>query len=420
MKNKNFHIIGAGLSGLAAGVALTASGYKSTHIYEAAPHAGGRCRSFFDESLDCLIDNGNHLVLGANKSVFAYLKVIGNETGLQPESPAHFPFLDLVSGETWDIRPNAGKIPWWVFSPRRRIPNTKWINYLSTLRLITGSRSATVDKYLGKNKYMKERLWDPVTRAVLNTEISSASAKLLWPMVKLTFGGGELSARPYFTKEGLGPALITPAIEFIEDNGGKINYGERLKEIIFSEKRAKELIFQNNSYIQLSKKDIVIIAVPSNIAPQLLPGIKAPTETRPIVNAHFKLSRIPQRPYSSPFLGLIGGTVDWIFFRENIVSATVSAANDLVEEKSDNIAKLLWKDISIALNIEDHSIPPFRIVKEKRATFAQTPNNIKLRPKTKTRWKNIFLAGDWTDTHLPATIEGSIRSGLSAAIMARK
>lgn len=115
------HVVGAGVSGLAAAIELTKAGIPVA-VYEAAGHAGGRCRSFFDEELGRRIDNGNHLLLSGNGSVLAYLTSIGASGELTGPEFAEFPFFDLLSGERWTVRPNAGRVPWWIFSPRDGFP----------------------------------------------------------------------------------------------------------------------------------------------------------------------------------------------------------------------------------------------------------------------------------------------------------
>ncbi len=115
------------------------------------------------------------------------------------------------------------------------------------------------------------------------------------------------------------------------------------------------------------------------------------------------------------FLGLLGGTAEWLFVRGDVASVTVSAANELAEEESGVIARRLWADVAAALGLGGVPLPPHRIGKEKRATFAGTPVQVRRRAGTRTPWANLFLAGDWTDTGLPATIEGAVRSGRKAS-----
>ncbi len=120
-------------------------------------------------------------------------------------------------------------------------------------------------------------------------------------------------------------------------------------------------------------------------------------------------------PAGLPLLGLIGGTADWIFLRGAIVSLTVSAATGLVDEPSEDIARKMWRDTARALELAPALNPPIRVIKEKRATFAQTPAALALRAPARTAWANLLLAGDWTDTGYPATIESAVRSGRKAA-----
>jgi hypothetical protein len=154
--------------------------------------------------------------------------------------------------------------------------------------------------------------------------------------------------------------------------------------------------------------------VPPWAAKELLPEIVAPTEFRSIVNAHFKIAPPGDLP---PMLGVIGGTVQWIFPFPDRISITVSSADAIVERDREELARLFWSDVSKVLNMSA-ALPPWQVVKERRATFAATPAQVALRPKTVTRWSNLLLAGDWTDTGLPATLEGAIRSGQKAARLA--
>src|SRR5208282_5630063 len=123
-------------------------------------------------------------------------------------------------------------------------------------------------------------------------------------------------------------------------------------------------------------------------------------------------------PEELPFLGLVGGPAHWLFRRGSIVSVTVSAADALAEVANEEVAARLWGDVAKALALPGAPLPPVRIVKEKRATFAQVPAALAKRARTRTQLANLFLAGDWTDTGLPATIESAVRSGHLAAAAA--
>ncbi|HWM61258.1 MAG TPA: FAD-dependent oxidoreductase, partial [Rhizomicrobium sp.] len=146
----------------------------------------------------------------------------------------------------------------------------------------------------------------------------------------------------------------------------------------------------------------------------LLPGLTVPDDFRAIVNAHFKMAA----PAGAPaILGVIGGTAEWIFTFQDRISVTVSGADAIVDKDREDLALTVWADVTRALGITA-PLPAWQIVKEKRATFAATPAQDARRPAARTQWRNLFLAGDWTQTGLPATIEGALRSGETAAALA--
>jgi hypothetical protein len=165
---------------------------------------------------------------------------------------------------------------------------------------------------------------------------------------------------------------------------------------------------------QLGTKDSVVLAVPPWVATELLPGLKVPTKHSAIVNAHYLVA--PPKGLPS-ILGLIGGTAQWVFAFPDRLSVTVSGADQLVDLDRESLARTLWNDVARAHGLPEE-LPPWQIVKEKRATFAATPEQDALRPDAATEYANLVLAGDWIQTGLPATIEGAIRSGQKAAQLA--
>ncbi|MHA1600598.1 MAG: hydroxysqualene dehydroxylase HpnE [Alphaproteobacteria bacterium] len=413
----DIHIIGAGIAGLACAVRLLRQGH-AVHLYEAAAHAGGRCRSYHDAKLDRVIDNGNHLLLTANHAALAYVDEIGARQTLQGPPHAAFPFMDLRSGERWTVRPNGGPLPWWLLSRRRRIPHTRPGAYLAGLRLAFAGPDDTVADCLDRNDPLWERFWEPLTVAALNTAPEEASARLLWLVVRATFARGEAACRPLIARQGLAASFVEPALAILRAGGAEIGFNRRLRTIDYTGDRARRLDF-GEMRVDLSDGDRLVIAVPPPVAATLLPDLEAPQEMRPIVNAHIRLPTRPVLPPGLsgdlPLLGLIGGSTQWLIVRDDVVSLTVSAAAGLAEESSDRLAGRLWHEAAAALGLDLPEAPPVRVVKERRATFAQTPRALRLRPPARTRWQNLFLAGDWTDTGYPATIESAVRSGWVAA-----
>ncbi len=412
------HVVGAGLAGLSTAIHLDRQGVPVS-LYEAAPQAGGRCRSYFDEQLGCEIDNGGHILLGANADALAFLDIVGGRAAMQEVAPAQFPFLDLASGETWSIRPNRGPIPWWPFAPSRRAPKTHGRDYLAALCLLTAAPHQTVADRLNMETVLATSLWAPLTTAVMNAAPDEAAARLLAATLRETFGRGEKACRPIIARHGLSQAFAHPAVNYLKTRtAAEYRPGYRLVAIELETDTVAALVFDEER-IPIRTEDRIVLAVPPHVAAGLLPSLTVPLESRAIVNAHFRLDDPVSLPGGQPLLGLTNGTAQWLISRDNVVSVTVSAADALVDMPSDALLATLWADVAKALSLPAMPMPRGRLIKERRATFAQTPENQKRRPGPTTVYRNLFLAGDWTATGLPASIESAIRSGRIAAQQAR-
>jgi squalene-associated FAD-dependent desaturase len=387
------HIIGGGLAGLSAAVHAQARGW-TVRLYEAAGQAGGRCRSFEDATLGRVIDNGSHLILGANSAIFDYLGLTGARDRLVPMEDPRFPFLDVETGERWALR-----LPWGI-GPR---------DGLTAIRLMIASPGARLGDYVDAKRPSWCRFWEPLAVATLNTEAAEGSARLIGRVLALALLKGREASRPYFARTSLGDVLVAPALARLD---GAVTFGARLKSFTFEGERVRRLIFGDGE-IALAPDDAVVLAVPSWDAGEMVPGLTVPGETRPIVNAHFVVGEGATLAGGAPFLGVVGGIAQWLFLRDGIVSATVSAAGPLADEPAEVVAEKIWRDIRYAIGAPE-PLPPYRVIKEKRATIAQTPQSDSLRPGPATRWRNLALAGDWTATGLPATIESAVRSGEKA------
>ena len=404
------HVVGAGLAGLAAALTLAQSGVGVV-LHEAAPQAGGRCRSYVDAKLGCRIDNGNHLLLAANRAAMRYIDLIGARATLTGPGVAEYPFLDRATGERWVLRPNAGKIPWWVLAPSRRVRGTSPFSYLPARRLMQAPAQAVVTEILDPAATIFRRLWQPLAVAALNTEAEAGSARLFGEVVRQSLGQGGAACIPLLPREGLSETLIDPALGKLSTAHGAFRTGSRLRSLAFESDRLAALDFDGGVETVL-EGEAAILAVPAPIAARLLPDLVAPDEFRAIVNAHYRIAMHGDAPW---FVGVIGGTAEWVFRKPEILSVTVSAADRLIDMPAEELAPILWRDVAAAFDLAAEPMPPWQIVKEKRATFAATPAQLQRRPKAATRWTNLALAGDWTDTGLPATIEGAIASGFAAA-----
>src|ERR1700731_1709016 len=406
---KTVHIIGAGISGLSAAVRLANANFK-VHVHEATQQAGGRCRSYFDAATNLTIDNGNHLLLSGNRQALAYARSIGTEAGLVGPKRAQFPFVDLSTGQRWQLDLGESRLPTWVFDEARRVPDTGLLDYLGLVPLIWARQGTLGGDAIRCEGALYQRLVQPLRLAALNVDPPEGSAGLAGAVVRETLLAGGAACRPLIAREGLSAVLVEPAIKLLQGKGAGIQLGHELRAFGTSANRVDELKF-GGDIVAVEPGDAVVLAVPPRPAAALLPGLKTPTKFRAIVNAHFRFDPPPGMP---PILGVVGGLVEWLFAFPQRLSVTISNADRLVDMPREELAQAIWRDICKAAGMQDE-LPPWQIVRERRATFEATPEQNALRPGASTNWKNLFLAGDWTDTGLPATIEGSVRSGDRAA-----
>jgi squalene-associated FAD-dependent desaturase len=409
---KTVHIIGAGISGLSAAVRLVNAGWQ-VEVHEATQQAGGRCRSYFDAATQLTIDNGNHLLLSGNSHAVAYARSIGTEAGLIGPATAQFPFIDLKSGKRWLLDLGNGKIPTWLFDKSRRVPDTSVMDYLRLMPLVWSKPGRLVGDAIPCKGTLYHRLVEPLLLAALNVDPPEGSAGLAGAIVRETLLAGGQSCRPLIARDGLSAVLVEPAIELLRARGAGVHFGHELRGCVMQGDRVGALNFGADDSIAMGADDVVVMAAPPRAAMSMLPGLTAPTKFRAIVNAHFRFDPPPGLPNLT---GVVGGLVEWLFAFPQRLSITISNADRLIDMPREELARALWHDICRTAGIDVATeLPPWQIVRERRATFEATPEQNALRPGPVTAYKNLFLAGDWTDTGLPATIEGSVRSGDRAA-----
>lgn len=411
------HIIGAGLSGLSAGVRLLERGRNVT-IYDSAGQAGGRCRSFFDKHLEREIDNGNHLIMSGNKSALNYLKLIDADDPLTGPPFATYPFVDVVSGRRWTVRLNEGFIPFWIFDRQWRVPESNVFDYVKAARIAFSNKEQSVADVVDETNILYKNFWEPLTLAVLNTTPQIGQAQLLWRVIRETFLLGGQASTPLVARKGLGHAFIDPAAAYIKKKGGALRLNTRLRSFGENAGRITTLQFSEGT-IDLETNDDVIFALPPTRLKQILPDLTPPTDDASILNVHFRIGQ--QAPTAAlgegPFIGMVSSLGQWAFVRDDVISITTSASNAIGadDRPNDDVVSQIWRETQIALELGNTPFERVRVIREKRATPDQSPAGVARRLKPETRFSNLVLAGDHTDTGVPATIEGSIRSGERAA-----
>jgi squalene-associated FAD-dependent desaturase len=357
------------------------------------------------------IDNGNHLVLSGNRAMLDYADTIGSRSALFDPGRAHYPFVDLQSGQRWTLQLSEGRLPLWIFNEQRRVPGTRARDYLSLSPLLRASASQTMGAAMRCPKRLYEWLIKPLFVAVLNTDPAEGSARLAGNVLRETLVPGGRACHPLFAAGGLDAAFVAPALRYLAQRGARVTMPHRLHALVFEGDLVSGLDF-GNGVEALDEGDSVVLAVPSWVATGLIPGLSAPDEYRAIVNAHFAIDPPAGCP---PIQGVVGANTEWLFAFEGRLSVTISNADRLLDIEREALATEIWREVAAVTGLPAAPMPRWQLVREKRATFAATPAQDAMRPPAATRWRNLALAGDWTDNGLPATIEGAIRSGNRAA-----
>lgn len=402
------HIVGAGVAGLVAALALARAGQRVV-LHEAAPVAGGRCRALPDGT-----DNGTHALMGANHAALRFLAAIGaRDRWVEPE-PEGLPVIDLADGSARRIA--AAPFAW--RDPARRPPGLSFRGLMALAGMALPLADRPVAVAMRRHPALLRGFVEPLTVAALNTPVAEASSARLGQVLRRIGGAG--AARLLVAERGLGPDMVAPALAALRAAGAEIRFGSRLRAISMAGSRATALHLGEES-VALEPGDRVVLALPPWEAARVIPGLKVPERHAPILNLHFAHATMgPVR-----FLGVVGGLVQWVLMRPTGVSVTVSAADAESEEPVEALAPRAWAEIrraAAAFGVAGdwpEAPPPCRAVKERRATPRHGMEIAPHAPRMALR--NVALAGDWTWHALPATIEAAARSGEVAAkaLMAR-
>jgi hydroxysqualene dehydroxylase len=414
-------IVGGGLSGLAAAVDLGAAGVPVL-LLEQKPAAGGRVRSYTDPTTGDTIDNGQHLLIAGYERTFAYLDRIGarhlTATQPRPVLPFHHPDRGFVEFKLPAL-PAPWHLLWGIFT-------TPLLNSSDRIRLLRAGRALrrfeaapgdTIARWLDVQHQSAEArrcFWEPLAVAIMNEQMDRAPASVFLRTIRTAFLDHWSRSALVFPQAGLSAVFVDPACAFIERHGGAVRCAADVVSLQTGGALVSSVTLKGGEQIPCSA---VILAVPPARMISLwpadipLPGnvnLMLPSAVSPIISIHLW--------FDHPFmdrdvLGLIGRRVHWIFRKDHHLSATISAAYALVGLSNEELVDIAVEDFrtvfGAAVGLPVHAV----VLREKRATFSATPENEGCRPGPITAAKNLLLAGDWTDTGLPATIEGAIQSG---------
>jgi hydroxysqualene dehydroxylase len=440
-------VIGAGVAGLRAAVELAARGARVI-VLESKAVLGGRATAFNDPQTGERVDNGQHVMLGCYHETFAFLRQIGTEDRVRVQPGLEVDFVDRAGERSRLSLPGlppplnfaAGLLDWSALRWRDKLAATRLAAPIRIAQkvqraesrgqkttLIAASPGETVEEWLinnGQTPRIREMLWEPLALAALNQSIRVAAAPPFAAVLAQMFGGGPRDASLALPTWPLDQVYAEPARRFIEERGGEVRIGCTaricLENGAVSHVEARGERFEAGAVVAAVPWYALVDLFAGDVAPiAALRAAAAATKPSPIASVNLWLNR---RILRTPFLGLAGRTLQWVFDKEQLLETETSHIT-LVSSGADDVMALQNEEL-IALALEElrDAVPEARaarvvrasVVKERRATYSLAPGQPK-RPATVTDVKGLVLAGDWIQTGLPATIEGAAISGRRAA-----
>jgi squalene-associated FAD-dependent desaturase len=440
-------VVGGGFAGLAAAIALQERRHDVC-LLERRGVLGGRATSLRDTVSGEDVDNGTHLMVGAYAATLDLIRRAGAAVLLRAQDNLRLEWIDEGGVSALDCPPLRAPLHLLTGLLGLRVPLAVKVQALRLgLAVRFGRRpdGLTLTEYLvrcGQGEEARRLLWDPLALAILNEPPDRAAAVLFHRVYRETFLRDHRASRLVFLRVGWG-VLAERLSRYFESRGGTLRRGARALGLVVEEGRvtgvrlaqratAREAIAAGTPpRDDFEPAQAVVSAVPAHALPPLLPEDWRGREAfaalghfsgSPIVSIEMWLDRVV---VDRPMLGFRGGAVEWVFDKGRlygregapqhlafIVSAAYRAAPRPNAELTAAAEAALRRHFPAMAGA---AVERTLVMREPLATFASTPELERLRPGADTPIRGFFLAGDWTDTGLPATVEGAVRSGLRAA-----
>jgi squalene-associated FAD-dependent desaturase len=435
-------VVGAGFAGLAAAVSAVERGARVL-VLEARPGLGGRATAFVDPETGETVDNGQHVLIGCYHETFRFLRTIGTESLVQIDDDLEVEFVE-PGGARSRLRTAAVPPPWHLVAGLARWSALSFSDRLAALRLgpvmrrarkehaagrpLTAARDdETVDAWLrrhGQTPRLVELLWEPLAVAALNQPIATAAAPPFVRVLAQMFGGTRRDAAIALPRVPLDALYAKPAAEWLAARGSEVQ-SNALARIVCDGDGVSRVEWRGGS----APARRVVCAVPWHAlaraldpVPPSMAGVVARASalgSSPIVTVNLWLDRAVT---DVPFVGLPARTMQWVFDKRQAFGQSASHLSLVSSGAEAIVARTNAELVDLAMTEVRESLPAAvgaalvrsTVVREKRATFSLAPGQPS-RPGTATPVKGLWLAGDWIDTGLPATIESAVVSGYRAA-----
>ncbi|MDD5646480.1 MAG: hydroxysqualene dehydroxylase HpnE [Candidatus Bipolaricaulis sp.] len=423
-------VVGAGFAGMAAACRLTESG-ADVAVFERSPRLGGRAASFRDRESGEDIDYGHHVLMRCCTAATDFLTRIGARSAVRFQDSLSIPIL--CAGERSSLR--SSRLPGILhlapallrYRPLSFVERLRALRAGAVLALGWGDGDTFADWLArrGQSEPALRRLWEPISVATLNAsaeEVGVAAARKVFRDGFFVPHGADMGlfARPL-------AEVFDAARRYVEARGGAVEVGAPVSRIAFDGSRAVGVELSDG---RRKDADVVIVAVPPEPLSVLAAGraeLASTLETArrltwaPIFNVHLWFDR---PVLDDDFVMAVDSLVQAVFALDRVRGAaggrhlvlSQSAAEAWISRADGEIVRDLTAALREVLpTARDAGIARSLVLRHRHATFVPGPGSDALRPTAKTALEGVFLAGDWTATGWPSTIEGAVRSGINAA-----
>ena len=429
---KKVIIIGGGFAGLSAAAELSSAGFRVTLI-EQRRFLGGRAFSFFDKNTGLELDNGQHILMGCYENTFRFLEKIGVTDKLYFQKDLCVDFLD-TTGTAYRLSCLPLPAPLHILSGILRFKAISLAERIRMLNMAKGvlfgntsnsSHDLTITewlKMLGQGKKARETLWDIITIATMNEHPDNSSAAIFRNVMKKAFFSHRRNSRIVLPVVPLSRLFAEAAEIYINKNGGTIEKCIEVSALLTGNNAVSGVklkdgrVFRGDYYISAVPYYSTLLGTEFNSVPAEL------LKPSPIISIHLLFNK-PLMKHS--FVALLNSPIQWVFNKEKIfrdtayrglLSIVISGAHEYIDVPSEKLVEMALRELKKVIPATSTArLLSCKVIKERHATFSPQPGVDKFRPSQKTSIKNLFLAGDWTDTGLPATIEGAVLSGQKCA-----
>jgi squalene synthase HpnD len=430
---KKVAVLGAGYAGLACAAELVMRGHEVT-LLESRALLGGRAHSFVDPKTGLVLDNGQHILMGCYHETLTLLRQLGVMDRLLTPEHLHVPYVSERGASSLTA---VAPAPLHLLSALLHFGELsfgdKWAAITLAVRLRAGLNPGPHESVAAWLRRWKQTpnivraLWEPLCLAALNEPVACGSAALFATVIRRSFLGGAADSTIYLSRVGLSELFGGEVETVLEMCGSRVHRQAPVSALRFEGTRVAKVELADGTSLQ---PEAVVSALPWHVLRGLLPaesklaGACRELGDAPIVSLHLWMDRVI---LDEPFVGFLDSPVHWVFSRDliqgrtpghpgHVVTAVISGAREMLEVGATELEELTLREMRRFLPAAREAKVLHRMVyKARSATFAATPAGEELRPGTITPWSNLWLAGDWTDTGLPATIEGAIVSGRRAA-----